>query len=317
MKPRVVCAGVIVADHITAPIERMPGAGELVLADDCFLTIGGGASNVSIDLARQEVPAAVAGCLGDDPFGDFARGVFERAGLDGRGLVTTREAPTSQTLIVNVRGEDRRFIHLPGANAVYRPEDVTDELLEGAEILFLGYLFLLERWTPEATASLFRRARARGIRTVLDVVTPGARDYAGALRVVLPEVDVFLPNHDEGRLMTGLEDPRAQAARFREWGAGTVVVKRGGAGSITMTAGRELEAGVFPATFIDGTGSGDAFDAGFIRGMIEGATLERCLELGSALGSSCVRAVGATAGVFTRAEVDRFLAEQRLPITER
>ncbi len=66
--------------------------------------------------------------------------------------------------------------------------------------------------------------------------------------------------------------------------------------------------------FVDGTGSGDAFAAGFISGLLDGATPERCLEMGSALGASCVRRAGATTGVFNRSELAEFLSQHRLPV---
>jgi len=64
--PEVLCAGIIVADHISAPIARMPAAGELVLADQLLLTIGGCAANVAVALARQSVSVSVLARVGDD-----------------------------------------------------------------------------------------------------------------------------------------------------------------------------------------------------------------------------------------------------------
>ena len=37
----VLCAGIVVADHICTPISHLPAAGELVLADRLLLTTGG------------------------------------------------------------------------------------------------------------------------------------------------------------------------------------------------------------------------------------------------------------------------------------
>jgi sugar/nucleoside kinase (ribokinase family) len=76
-----------------------------------------------------------------------------------------------------------------------------------------------------------------------------------------------------------------------------------------------LKAGVYPTEFRDATGGGDAFDAGFICGLLQKADATRCLELGSALGASCVRKSGATAGVFTRDEAESFLRSHRLVVT--
>ena len=62
--PDVLCAGIIVADHVSSPISHLPAAGELVLADQLLLTIGGCAANVAVDLVKLGVSAGVAGCVG-------------------------------------------------------------------------------------------------------------------------------------------------------------------------------------------------------------------------------------------------------------
>jgi sugar/nucleoside kinase (ribokinase family) len=126
---------------------------------------------------------------------------------------------------------------------------------------------------------------------------------------------VFLPNDDEARLITGLDDPLAQAEAFRQAGAKTAVVTCGKDGAVLVSETTRLRAGSFPVEFIDGTGSGDAFVAGYIYGLLQGGDESDCLRYGSALGASCVRTTGATTGVFTTEELTAFLAQHNLPIT--
>ena len=66
--------------------------------------------------------------------------------------------------------------------------------------------------------------------------------------------------------------------------------------------------------FVDGSGGGDAFNAGYIVGLLEGRSELDCLKLASAVGASCVRAVGTTAGVFTRAEAEEFIGRHELAV---
>ena len=113
--------------------------------------------------------------------------------------------------------------------------------------------------------------------------------------------------------LTGLELPAEQAEVFRSLGAKTVVITCGSSGTVVRTSDEAFEASAFQMEFVDGTGSGDAFAAGFILGLLQGVSMRRCVELGSALGASCVRKTGATAGVFTRSELEQFLSENKLP----
>jgi sugar/nucleoside kinase (ribokinase family) len=312
--PDVLCAGIIVADHVCTPITQIPEAGELVMAERMLLTIGGCAANAAVDLAKMEVRTAVVGRVGGDAFGRIVADLLREHGVDVSAIKVSSAADTSQTLIVNVAGQDRRFIHTFGANAEFSAADIPEDLVNHCRVLYLGGYLLMPQVRQDELAAVFAAARRRGARTVLDVVTPGKADWLPHLRLLLPHVDVFLPNNQEGELITGESDPLRQAEVFRNLGAGTVVITRGGEGAVLVQEGLRLRSGVYSVPYVDGSGGGDAFDAGYIYGLLQGFGAEDCLRVASALGASCVRAIGTTPGVFTRAECEVFMKQQRLPI---
>lgn len=317
VSPNVEClsAGIIVVDHLCAPIDRLPRAGELIMTEELPLSIGGNAANISIDLARLGVSVGAVGCVGRDVFGQFALDTLRSGGVDVRAIRVHEQAPTSGTLILNVQGEDRRFIHCAGANAVLRVEDIPLERVLRARVFYVGgYLLMPALERPGALAGLFRQARGAGVTTMLDVVVPGAGDHWHKFVEVLRETDIFLPNADEAEVITGLSDPLAQAERFRDAGATTVVITRGDQGTLLVEPGRRIRAGTYPTQFVGGTGAGDAFDAGFIAGLLAGEDSVGCLRWGSALGASCVRSVSATGSVFDRQEALDFMAGHSLPM---
>src|SRR5438874_4818004 len=86
MSAGVLCAGIIVADHVSSPISHLPAAGELVLADQLLLTIGGCAANVAVDLVKLGVPATVVGCVGEDVFGRVVAEMLRERNVDVSGL---------------------------------------------------------------------------------------------------------------------------------------------------------------------------------------------------------------------------------------
>ncbi|MEQ8638379.1 carbohydrate kinase family protein [Gimesia maris] len=308
------CAGIIVADHVCQAIDHLPRPGELVLTDQMELTIGGCASNVASDLARLDRQVAIAGIVGQDVFGCYVEERLIQSGVHCDYLMKSEELPTSGSFVINVQGEDRRFIHSVAANALFTGETVTREQIESSRILYLGGYCLSEELSPENVAEMFRMAKEAGVTTVLDVVTPKLADYWKMLESVLPLSDYFLPNNDEGELITGEADPLAQARAFRKAGAKNVIITCGGEGSILMNAEQTFQSEIYPVNLVDGTGSGDAFVAGFIHGLLEGASPEECLKFGSALGHSCVRATGATAGIFTRGELHDFVGAHDLQV---
>jgi sugar/nucleoside kinase (ribokinase family) len=312
----VLCAGIIVADYVCTPIPHLPVEGEVVLAERILLTIGGCAANVAVDLAKMEVPATVVGRVGDDVAGRVVTDMLRERGLDVSAVRPTPNIHTSQTLIVNVVAQDRRFIHTFGANGEFRAADIPLERVERCKVLYLGGYFLMTNVYQEELIPIFAAARKAGARTVLDVVTPGPADYLSRLDRLLPHVDVFLPNNHEGELMTGEHDPVRQAETFHRMGAGTVIVTLGGDGAVVVGERGRLRVGSYPVEFVDGSGGGDAFDAGYVYGLLHGLATEDCLRVASALGASCVRAIGTTTGVFTRAECEEFLRRHPLKIEE-
>jgi len=306
--------GILVADHLTTPISHVPRAGELVLADDLPVAVGGCAANVSLDLARAGVRVATIGCVGGDLFGRYLIDALAAGGAHTAGIRVADGAHTSQTLIVNVAGEDRRFVHTIGANALLCADDIPLEMVRQSKVLYVGGYLLLRALAGEKLAGVFRAARQAGVKTVLDIVLPGNEDCWPALEAVLPETDVFLPNSDEGEALTGHRDPVQQAERFVAAGAGSVVITCGGGGSVLVDRGQRLRAGTYPVDYVGGTGAGDAFDAGYIAGLLAGADAAGCLAWGSALGASCVRGIGATDTVFNRDEAIAYMAKHKLAI---
>ncbi len=314
MKLDCLSAGILVADHLCAPIARLPEAGELVLADTLPLQIGGCAANTGVDLARLGVQVAILGCVGDDVFGRFIVEQLASQGVNTRQIRSLPGVGTSGTLIINVAGQDRRFIHTIGANACLKAEDISLDLVTSAKVFYVGGYLLMPGLQQQPLFETFRAARAAGVKTVLDVVLPGPGPHAQALEQLLTETDVFLPNSDEAAALTGIRDPRQQAEAFVAAGVGTAVVTSGEQGTWLATARQTLRADVYHVPYVGGTGAGDAFVAGYITGLLAEEDAAGCLRWGSALGASCVRGVGATETVFTRDEALAFMADQPLTI---
>src|SRR5437660_2321594 len=172
-KPAVLCAGIIVADHVCHPVSHFPAAGELVMTDKMLLTIGGCAANAGVDLVKMGVAVTVVGRVGDDIFGRIVVDLLREHDVDTSGIQTTPGADTSQTLIVNVAGQDRRFIHTFGANGQFRAADIPMDQVVRCRVLYLGGYLLMPQIDQDELAAVFAAARQAGAKTVLDVVTPG------------------------------------------------------------------------------------------------------------------------------------------------
>ena len=308
--------GILFADVACEPVARLPDEGQLVATKRMLLSLGGCASNAALDLAKLGVDVGVAGCVGDDPFGKFIVEALSVDRVDTGGIRKIDGMGSACSMVINVENQDRRFISTPAANTRLTVQHISADWVRQAKVLYVGGYYMMPGLETDDMVQLFRNARAGGAKTILDVVVYGEENYWERIAPLLPETDVFMPNDDEAALITGLKDPLEQAERFQRAGAKSVVITCGDAGSVLVSEKTRLRAGVYPTKFVGGTGSGDAFDAGFIAGLLDDEDPAGCLRWGSALGASCVRSVTATESVFGRSEAEAFMNQYELKIEE-
>jgi len=308
------CAGILAADTVCGPMRRLPLAGELLAIDRMPSSAGGCAANVAIDLAKQGIAVDVCGCVGGDPSAEVLLESLGGAGVGCGQLQRLATHATSQTMILLVEGEDRRFIHMFGANAGFEVRHIRRDWIDGLKVLYFGGFFATPAVRSDELAELFRYCRSRGIATVLDVIVPQAGRGMESLEPLLPHVDYFLPNDDEAERLTELTTPEAQAARFLQCGAGTVMITCGGGGALAARGGRRWRAAAYPVQAVDPSGSGDAFAAGVIAGIVHGWEMADTLRYAAALGASATTAIGTTAGVLDAREAAAFVRQHPLEV---
>lgn len=313
----VVCLGILIADIFASPIPRLPEAGELALVDRYLMSAGGCAVNTAACLRRLGRKVGVVGKTGQDLLGDFVLNDLARLGIDVSGVRRSSTHPTSNTYIVNVKGQDRRYLHCIGANSDFSLNDVDLSTLCGARALYVGGYMVMPGWRPDDLAQLFREAKRQGLMTVLDIVI-GAGNPASLASVgpVLPYTDLFLPNDDEAQVLTGCDEPSSQAEVLSRLNPDcTIAITLGRGGVLVRSKDRVFRAGAYAVDSIDESGAGDAFAAGFITGMIEHWSLEETIPFASAVGACCTRALGCTEGVLCFQESVAFRAANELKIS--
>lgn len=307
----VVCLGILVADVIVRPVDRLPERGTVGLVDAMVLRGGGSALNTATGLTRLGARAAVAGKVGVDPFGDFLLHLLHERGIDGRGVLRDQHVPSSATVaLVDATGE-RTFLHLLGANGALRLEELDLELVFSGRALHLAGALVMPALDGEPTASLLQLARERGLKTSLDVVY----DPSGRWRRILPSLpylDVIAPSLAEARGISGEQQPDAAAAWFRARGVRDVAIKLGDRGC--YVAGDEFEGHIDPIDVraLDGTGAGDAFVAGLLYGRLAGWPLADAARLANACGALATTAIGAAEGMHSLSEAVTLAGLQEL-----
>jgi len=315
-KIEVVCLGILVVDILCSPIDKVPEPGELISTDEISLSGGGHAHNTAVSLARLGLKVGALGKVGHDHFGDFLKEDLRKEGVDISKIAVSHKLGTSKTMIILTHSEDRRFIHTLGANADFNIDDIDFDYLSQGKVLYVGGYGVLPELEEDSLTKLLKFAKLHGLITVLDVVIPHTEvRWINKCKRALKFTDFFLPNSDEARLITGRVEPREQAKEMlRHNYEMTVVITMGKEGSFVRTKDKIARASTYEVEVVDPSGGGDAFSAGFIFGVINGWELEETLKLASAMGTSAVREVGCTAGVFTRSEAEQFIKNNEIEL---
>ena len=292
----VVCLGILVADAIARPVDDLPARGSLGLVEELSLRGGGCALNTASVLAGLGLEVGVAGKVGADFLGDFLLGVLDERGLDRRGVVVDPGVATSASAVLVDSSGERTFLHLPGASATLRAEELDRSYLFSGRALHLAGALVMQELDGEPAAAILAEARKLGLLTSLDTVHDATGGWARALPCLL-HADVVTPSLAEAQALSGRDEPAAAAARLHEQGAAAVAITLGERGSYVSGPGFEGIVEPFAVEAVDGTGSGDAFAAGILYGLLAGWPLERSARFGNALGALATTAVGATEGV--------------------
>jgi len=312
----VACVGILVVDIFSGILPELPRPGQLIWVDDIYLATGGCASNTAVSLGKLGVKAGVIGKVGNDLFGDFVINYLKEKGVDTSIVSRSSKVGTSKTIVLLTTNEDRRFIHNFGANADFGLEDIDFDYISQAKALYIGGYLDLPRLDQSSLVKLLKFAKEKGIITFLDVVIPHPDpNLINECKDALSYADYFLPNQDEARILTGKEDPQQQAEVFLKYNPEMVVViTMGKDGALIKTKEKIIHSKTYKVNIVDPSGGGDAFDAGFILGVLENWELEKTLRFASAVGASAVTAIGCTTGIFNRAQALKFIQENKLDI---
>lgn len=308
---KIVCLGILVADAIAKPVDKVPDKGKLGLAETIELHTGGCAANACIDLSKMGQDVGIIGLVGNDGFGEFILNRLKGQKVDITGLKTTDRATTSASLVLSNSDGERTFIHCYGTNAVFSEQDIDYRIIKECELLFVAGTLLMPAFDGQPTANVLRRAKEMGKYTVLDTAWDPTGRWMSAVGPCLPYLDLFIPSFEEARMLSGKENEKDMAGCFLEAGAKTVVIKMGEKGCYIKNDSGEHYIDAYRVEAVDTTGAGDSFVAGFITGLVNGWDLRRCGEYANAVGAHCVMKMGATEGIKSMNEIISFIESRR------
>jgi sugar/nucleoside kinase (ribokinase family) len=298
---RALCVGVHVLDVLVRPVDAIPEGQGGELVEEIRITAAGSAGGTALVLAKLGASVRSAGAIGRDAAGDMLIALLERDGVDTELLLRRDDVQTSASVLPIRPSGERPAFHVVGANASFGPDDLPADSIKAATHLHLGGP---EFMGGEAAAPMLRRAREHGAVTSADVLAPG-EGLLDWIAPALPELDYFLPNGEQVLALTGAEDLETGCRALIERGVGCVAATCGADGVVVVDEDGAETVPAFQVEAVDTTGCGDAFSAGFLRGLSLGRDRREAAVLGCAAAAEVAQGLGTDHGGFDLAAVEQ------------
>jgi len=325
----VVCFGELLL-RLTAPGR------ELLLQNGRLdVHVGGAEANVAVALACLGHQTAMVSRVPDNPLGEAAIRYLRRYGVsvDGVARGAGRMGLYFQSVGAGLRPSSIVYDRDGSSFALAERQDFDwDRLLEGAELLHLsGITPALGQRSADAALAAAEAARSRGIKISFDgnyraqLWQRWASDPKAMLCELVGNADILFGNHRDISLLIGRDFGGDGEARRREAAEAAFEAfpqlrliastarhiddadRHRIAARIDKGDGSFQTEEVVVAGIVDRIGTGDAFAAGVLHGVLSGADLERTARYGLAL--ACLKhSLPGDASLFTQADIDAFLA---------
>lgn len=325
---RIVCFGELLL-RLTAPGREL-----LLQNGKLFANIGGAEANVAIALSRLGHQTAMVSRVPDNALGEAAIGHLRRYGVlvdgvaraEGRmGLYFLSPGAGLRPSSIVYDREGSSFALAGKSEFNWTP------LLDGADVLHLsGITPALGQRSADAAIAAAEEARSRGIKISFDgnyraqLWQRRDSDPKAILGELVGKADILFGNHRDIALLLGREfsgesekrDRDAAEAAFEAFPQLQLIASiarhvddaerhRIAARIDTRTKASQTEEVIVPG-IIDRIGTGDAFAAGVLHGVLGGATEEQSARYGLAL--CCLKhSLPGDASLFTQADIDAFL----------
>ncbi|MFX0136885.1 MAG: carbohydrate kinase family protein, partial [Candidatus Hodarchaeota archaeon] len=269
----ILAAGSLMVDILAADLSNISEPSKLTYATTDFMEkIGGHPVDVVIDLAKLGInpkKLAIIGVVGgnkDDFFANYILSTIKKYGITTKFIKKIPNKRTGKNIVLEVKGEDRRFHISPGANRKLNPQDIIEFLRRYKPKIFSARPCYTGM--DKCMKEIFRTAGSETLK-IIDICKP----YKIRWDEILPAleyVDIFHGNEHETKGITGKKNLDDSIKSLLDKGLELIFITRGNEGKAELCTceGTIIKQMPFDAKSyvpereaLDATGCGDAFCA--------------------------------------------------------
>lgn len=275
-------------------VNRIAAAEEESFVTDFSEECGGSAANTMVGLSRLGRKVGFIGKVAKDPHGKKLVADFQKEGVNTQGITFSENGRSGKVMGFIDRGGQRALYVDPGVNDSIKFEEI--DLNYGSSTKFLHLSSFVGPKSLQAQKKLVHELPIR-IKVSLDPGALYAQLDLAKLEPIVKKTYIMMPNAKELALLTGRSDYKTGARFLIDKGVKVTAVKLGNRGCY-VTDGKEAHlVKPFKVKVVDTTGAGDAFDAGFLYGLLSHKTLEESGRIGNFVASRCIMYMGARTGL--------------------
>ncbi len=318
---QVLSIGLMVCD---IPLKAVPQ--NIFKLDKCDIAApipgtGGDALNVAIALSKLNIKVSLAGRIGEDANGDFILNEAKRRGVDVTQVIRDQTCGTAVSYIIIEESGERHFLCASKIHSRLTAEDVTEEAIKAADIVFFGSAMVMEKMDQGGIWELFKKAHKYGkitaMDTAMDNFREGKEERFHQLENALYETDIFLPSYEEAKLLTGFHDIEKIAGALKKYAIKHLIIKMGSKGCYITDFINSIQIDAYKNFDVnDTTGAGDSFVGGFLCGFLHGWDMEQCGIFANGVAAHSVSVVGATNGIPDFDEAVAFVKKNKAFLTK-
>ena len=278
---------------------------------------GGDTSNFAVSAARQGLSVAHFCRLGGDEFGRSFLELWEEEGMDNSRVIVEPDAWTAIYIISLMDGGRHDFTYYRAGSAAsrYCVNDLDLDYLSKAKYFHSsGISLAISRSVREAAHKAQAHVRENGGFNSFDINMRIKLWDPETARKSLAEAfklsDVVFASMEDMNTLYGITEPEKAAKHLRGMGVEIVVVKHGGKGCYVSTDERSFTMTGYKVSVVDTTGSGDAFDGAWIKGVKMDWDLERIASYSNAVGALTATGLGAVAPIPRYEEALKLIKDQ-------
>jgi 2-dehydro-3-deoxygluconokinase len=293
--------------------------GELDQIEEFTKLVAGAEVNFAIGMARLEHEVAYITKLGADPFGKYINTFLLENKIDTSYVTFDAEHFTGFQLKSKVEVGDPEVFYFRRHSAASHllPENTDKISWDTVKHLHVtGIPPALSSTCREVSYKLVAAAREKGICISFDTnLRPQLWKSKEEMVQVINDLaflsDIVLPGINEGKILTGSDDPNKIADFYLKEGVKIVIIKLGDKGAFVKTQDTAFFVQGFAVEHVvDTVGAGDGFAVGVVSGLRAGLSLKEAVVRGNAIGALAVMSPGDNDGLPNKKQLEDFMRKK-------